>query len=779
MKEVRSKENSRAGKKIEKTVSLADRMKSNLSHSVEQRKEQSNSETSPNQYADSTAREGFDRITHEGGHLVISTSQDAYHMGVNLYKRHQAQKQAESQQGYVPTDMPEVNPSIVPDELISNAPEVGSSNEAPIFHETMDTATPISSVEDHFSSSRNNSRTRVEYPVELPTQGDSYEAGRQYTQKNSQENLRSVRGKTGNITSVKSASEIHAQDYEARSIRIRTKDTIEPADKVPHNTSGDVQVQSQIEAGRALAKKAALEREANNTYIVSHNSPHSNEDFSLDLPTQTASYESSKQYAQRSSQEKIRSVPGNTEDLSAAITSTETRPAEYTDQLTNIRTKENVGGMDRVMHSSSEDSPAQSSIEAGRMLAKKEAHKRDIERQKQNAHISISTEIETTKHTEVIPDKSGARKLEPTTRTGKVLTKTTNVGNSVEIKAISPQVAPASGKTAEHVAAKAARGKEITEVSNAVRSAEHAVKGTDIATKEMIRVAKNNLSKAKRAEQIRIAAKAAASAAKKTGNVLSKAAKAIAESVKELIAALAAGGGMALLVAMILVVVGAAGLMLASDENDGEVIPVSDEVKAYEPLIRQYAKQYGIGDYVLLIEAVMMQESGGRTTDPMQCSECNFNTRYPHAPGSITDPEYSIEVGIQNLADCLSIAGAEGPLDIDHIKLALQGYNYGQGYITWALNKYGEYSKANAVEFSMKTAEQVGWKRYNNGEKIPAYDGYVLAQEHKYTIQRMADAMGVNYLPLFTRLKELGLFEMRPIEEYLEQQFYRGGGQQA
>ena len=70
-------------------------------------------------------------------------------------------------------------------------------------------------------------------------------------------------------------------------------------------------------------------------------------------------------------------------------------------------------------------------------------------------------------------------------------------------------------------------------------------------------------------------------------------------------------------------------------------------------------------------------------------------------------------------------------------------------------------------------------KCYNNGKKIPAFDGYVLAQEYKYTIQRMADAMGVNYLPLFTRLKELGLFEMRPIEEYLEQQFYRGGGQQA
>ena len=41
---------------------------------------------------------------------------------------------------------------------------------------------------------------------------------------------------------------------------------------------------------------------------------------------------------------------------------------------------------------------------------------------------------------------------------------------------------------------------------------------------------------------------------------------------------------------------------------------VSAEVEAYDPLIRQYAKQYGIPEYVELIKAVMMQESGGRGT---------------------------------------------------------------------------------------------------------------------------------------------------------------------
>ena len=42
-----------------------------------------------------------------------------------------------------------------------------------------------------------------------------------------------------------------------------------------------------------------------------------------------------------------------------------------------------------------------------------------------------------------------------------------------------------------------------------------------------------------------------------------------------------------------------------------------------------------------------MQESGGRGLDPMQAAEGSFNTRYPHEPNGIKDPEYSIECGVQ------------------------------------------------------------------------------------------------------------------------------------
>lgn len=253
-----------------------------------------------------------------------------------------------------------------------------------------------------------------------------------------------------------------------------------------------------------------------------------------------------------------------------------------------------------------------------------------------------------------------------------------------------------------------------------VKTVEHmggtAIKSTQAAAETAQKTA---MIATQSAHRSRVAARAVAAAAKKTAEYTARAAKAIAQAMQELISVAAAGGGTVLILVIVLIVMCFAGMMLASDENDTEILPVSEEVKAYEPIIQKYAKEHGIPDYVLLIEAVMMQESGGRGTDPMQCSECNFNTLYPHSPGSITDPEYSVNVGIQNLADCLQIAQCEGPVDIDAIKLALQGYNYGQGYITWAMRKYGEYSKGNAIEFSLKTAEQYGWSSYGDMDYVP------------------------------------------------------------
>lgn len=97
---------------------------------------------------------------------------------------------------------------------------------------------------------------------------------------------------------------------------------------------------------------------------------------------------------------------------------------------------------------------------------------------------------------------------------------------------------------------------------------------------------------------------------------------------------------------------------------------------------------------------------------------CLYNVRYPNSPGAIQDSEYSIQVGIQYYADCLREAGCDSPQDMDKLKLSLQGYNYGNGYITWALHNYGGYSEANALLFSQQQAAAHGWSSYGDPEYV-------------------------------------------------------------
>ena len=107
---------------------------------------------------------------------------------------------------------------------------------------------------------------------------------------------------------------------------------------------------------------------------------------------------------------------------------------------------------------------------------------------------------------------------------------------------------------------------------------------------------------AKTAHRSHVAAKATATIARKAADYTARAAKAIAQAMQEMISLVAAGGGTVLILVIVLVVMCFAGMMLASDENDMEILPVSEEVKAYEPIIQKYAKEHGIPDYVLLID---------------------------------------------------------------------------------------------------------------------------------------------------------------------------------
>ena len=155
---------------------------------------------------------------------------------------------------------------------------------------------------------------------------------------------------------------------------------------------------------------------------------------------------------------------------------------------------------------------------------------------------------------------------------------------------------------------------------------------------------------------------------------------------------------------------------------NSQIEPLSAEVLAYEETITKYAEQFNIEEYVPIIQAIMMQESGGKGNDPMQSSESGFNTKYPRKPNGITNAEYSIEVGVQTFADCLTRAKVDGPSDTEKLYLALQGYNYGSGYIEWAVVNFGGYTKANAKLFSDNKRAELGTDVYGD----PYYVSHVM-----------------------------------------------------
>ena len=153
---------------------------------------------------------------------------------------------------------------------------------------------------------------------------------------------------------------------------------------------------------------------------------------------------------------------------------------------------------------------------------------------------------------------------------------------------------------------------------------------------------------------------------------------------------------------------------------------VSDDVLKYKDIVERYAQKYGISHFIDVIYAVMMAESGGRIPDVMQASECPYNKKYPNEPNGITDPEYSIEVGVHYLADCLKAAGCTSPSQTEKLSLALQGYNYGNGYISWAIEKDGGYTEANALEFSGMMQKKLGWSGYGNPKYVSAVFKYLV-----------------------------------------------------
>lgn len=157
---------------------------------------------------------------------------------------------------------------------------------------------------------------------------------------------------------------------------------------------------------------------------------------------------------------------------------------------------------------------------------------------------------------------------------------------------------------------------------------------------------------------------------------------------------------------------------------------VSADVLKWRPLVEKHAAEFQMTPYVELILALISQESGGLLPDVMQSAEGAFNTRYPKVPNGIPDPDYSIYCGVQELKHSLEIAGVQSPNDIEKIKLALQTYNYGPGFLNYVNQNGGAYTIELAKSFALIQAggrTSCGWRSpycygdYTYVEKVLKY----------------------------------------------------------
>ncbi|TMN22089.1 lysozyme family protein [Lentibacillus cibarius] len=117
---------------------------------------------------------------------------------------------------------------------------------------------------------------------------------------------------------------------------------------------------------------------------------------------------------------------------------------------------------------------------------------------------------------------------------------------------------------------------------------------------------------------------------------------------------------------------------------------VSKQVRDYKPMVETYAAKYDVSEHVDVLLAMMMQESGGRGSDPMQSSESYCGSR-----GCINDPEMSIKQGVSYFSRTLEAANGD-------VELAIQSYNFGKGFIDYVAANSGAYSEEAAIAFSQK-----------------------------------------------------------------------------
>lgn len=226
--------------------------------------------------------------------------------------------------------------------------------------------------------------------------------------------------------------------------------------------------------------------------------------------------------------------------------------------------------------------------------------------------------------------------------------------------------------------------------------------------------------------------KAAGKGAKYAGKAAKKAGKAIGKLVMKIVAKimavfisllqtiLAALSPVVIIVIIIVLLITLIctilfGVAQEEEEREKEAVgsyTVSEDVLKHKDAIEKELKKYGKEKYLALFLAVVMQESGGKGSDIFQCSESLGK------PAGTLSVEESIKQGVKVLCGHMENdkVKVSSPADMEHIKIALQAYNYGGGYIIYIndtnrlgrnptksdIENLGKWTQENALAYQRK-----------------------------------------------------------------------------
>lgn len=131
--------------------------------------------------------------------------------------------------------------------------------------------------------------------------------------------------------------------------------------------------------------------------------------------------------------------------------------------------------------------------------------------------------------------------------------------------------------------------------------------------------------------------------------------------------------------------------------------PYNEAIEIYRTTVVTYCTSYSMTDYVDVIMKMISYYSETHSTDIMNASFSPLNKNYPHRNEGITNTDYSIQVGIEQLAQwknyIISNYKTDPATDESALLVLIQAYELqDRGYIDYALSGEG-YSNNSVITY--------------------------------------------------------------------------------